>query len=352
MTTLKDIAAKTGLSVATVSRVLNNTADEVGIAQKTQEEVRRVARELNYRPNKVARNLKLGREPGAILFLSCELSSDDKKGEGVFTHPFFSHMIHGIHLGVTRTGHYLAYMDASHVSETQLRSILEEAVVGVVTFGQLSDIVSRLLARKRVPTVCIEPYLPSFCGYAVYVDNRMAVQQAISHLYDLGHRRIGLLSVTQEPPSGSLLERVEVFKKEMDALGDVAWEVHLAPNDGGLTDVEAGYRAAYQLFTTRSRDLPTAIITTNDLCAIGVLKAAQKAGIRVPEDLSVVGIDDIDWSAYVDPPLTTVRIPKETMGMRAIEVLSRLLAGDSDCPVETRIPTSLIVRASTAPAGE
>lgn len=347
MATLKDIAQKTGLSVATVSRVLNNTADVVGISKKTQEKVMQVARELNYRPNKMARNLKLGREPRAILFLSCELSSEDKQNEAIIVHPFSSHMIHGIHLGVTRIGHYLAYMDASHINETQLSRILDEAVVGVITFGSLSHKMFQVLWRKRIPTVSIEPYSPSFGGYAVYVDNLMAMEQAISHLYALGHRKLCLLSVAPEPPARSLEERVEVFQRLVEDMPDVTWQVRRGPKKGGMSDVEAGCKAAYRLLTEQER--PTAIITTNDLCAIGVLRAAQTAGIRVPEELSVVGIDDIVWAAYVDPPLTTVRIPKETMGIKAVEILSQLLSGAAGCPRETRIPTSLVMRESTAP---
>lgn len=348
MTTLKDIAQVTGFSITTVSRVLNDTAGKVGISEQTQQKIRQVAKELNYRPNKTAQNLKLGRQPRAILFLHCELNKAGE-GEGFMTHPFFSHLLHGIHLGASRTGHYLAYLDAGQTRTQQLRAILEEAVSGVISFGKLTPLALRVLQRKNVPTVAIEPYVAELERYSVYVDNEMAVRQALEHLLHLGHRHICFLTLDNEV-SGSFVERTAAFRGIVSRLdGMLEGEVETAPKPRGISDISASFKAAKKLMEREKSRRPTAIITPNDLCALGVLRAARASNLNVPRDLSVVGIDDIDWSAYSEPPLTTVRIPKEEMGRRAVNMLNQLLEGKAVRPEKVRVGTQLIIRESTGP---
>lgn len=347
MTTLKDIAEATGFSITTVSRVLNNSAGKVGISEETQQKIWRMAKELNYRPNKIARNLKLGREPRAVLFLYGGAPHLDN--EKFLTHPFFSHMLHGIHLELTRTGHYLAYMDTSERNLPQLKSILEEAVSGVISFRQLRGEVLRVLRRKSVPVVSIEPYAPELDAYAVYVDNQLAVRQGLEHLYELGHRRICLICLRHNCKlSGPMLDRWNAFRSEVARLGkEVEGIIEFADMTDGVNDIEASCKAAYRVFA--SDEPPTAILTTNDLCAVGVLEAARSKNVKVPEDLSVVGIDNIDWAAHTVPPLTTVEIPKEEMGVQAVALLDKLLKGERFEPHTIKVQTKLVIRESTAP---
>lgn len=347
MATLKDIAKVAGLSVSTISRVLNNTATEAGISRATQERVWQIAEDMNYTPNKMARNLKLGRQPKAILFLHS--SPLDQEEDGFLVHPFFSHMLHGIHMEVARMPNcYLAYMGANHKNRRQVADLLDQAVTGVITFGQLAESVWKELYRRDIPVVSIEPYT-SHDQYAIYVDNEMAVMQGLRHLYELGHRRILFFYWSDsEEGIGPMAERKEAFSKGIQALApDVEGWVEYIDKTVSENEVEAVCQTAQKVFATGN--IPTAVFTCNDLGAIGVLEAARKLGIDVPRDLSILGIDDIDWAGYTHPPLTTVHIPKEEMGVAAVDMLRRLLKGEACEPSVMEIRTELVVRGSTVP---
>ncbi len=347
MTTLKDIAAATDLSISTVSRVLNNSATQVGISLATQERVWLAAQEMNYTPNKMARNLKLGRHPRAILFL---YSSSAQAGDnGLMVHPFFSHMLHGVHLEVARMGGcYLAYMGAHQENRRQLAELLDQTVTGVVTFGPVSQNTWNELAGRDIPVVSIEPYTPED-RHAVYVDNKMAVNQGVRHLYQLGHRHILFVSLPDtEAGRGPMGERRQAFVTETAGLGlgGVCKVEHVSVDKKtSNSEIETVREAACRICAKEGR--PTAVLTCHDLSAIGVLEAARDMGLKVPDDLSIVGIDDIDWSAHTYPPLTTVHIPKEEMGVQAVDMLKRLLRGQQCEPNVVRIPTELVVRGST-----
>jgi DNA-binding LacI/PurR family transcriptional regulator len=345
MATLKDIARAADLSISTISRVLNNTATEAGISKETQQRVWRIANEMNYIPNKMARNLKLGRQPKAILFL---YSSSAEKDDGLLIHPFFSHMLHGIHLEVTRMrGCYLAYMGSNQRNRRQVAELLDQAVSGVITFGQLTEGVWKELDIRKIPVVSIEPYSLKD-RYAVYVDNEMAVMQGLKHLYELGHRRIHFFYLPDsEAGKGPMAERREAFRKGLSALGsNVDGKIVYVDKTSSKDEIDAVCQAAQGILAKDDR--PTAILTCHDLCAIGVLEAARRIGLEVPDDLSLVGIDDIDWACYTHPPLTTTHIPKEEMGVQAIAMLRQLLRGKECDPGVVRIPTKLVVRGSTA----
>ena len=346
MTTLKDIAAATDLSISTVSRVLNNSASQVGISRATQERVWQAAQAMNYTPNKMARNLKLGRQPKAILFLYSSTPSSPANS-ALMIHPFFSHMLHGIHLEVARMrGCYLAYMGATPENRRQVGELLDQAVSGVITFGTMEDGIWRELSKRDIPVVSIEPYSGED-AHAIYVDNQLAISQGIQHLYGLGHRRIHFFSLPDTVLGrGPMEERRQAFLREMAALGlSTAGAVCHVRREPDQSEIGAARRAAYEVFTKENR--PSAVLTTHDLSAIGVLEGARDAGLRVPEDLSIVGIDDIDWAAHTYPPLTTVHIPKEELGFRAVTMLRKLLKGQECEERVVRIATQLIIRDST-----
>ncbi|NMB25162.1 MAG: LacI family transcriptional regulator [Firmicutes bacterium] len=350
MATLKDIAAATGLSIGTVSRVLNNSATEAGISAKTQERVLLAAQQLNYTPNKVARNLKLGRQPKAILFLYA--NSAQVGNDALMIHPFFSHMVQGVYTEVARMrGCYLAYMGINQRNRRQLPELLEQTVTGVITFGLMPEDTWTELGKRNLPTVSIEPYTQDD-GHAVYVDNHMAITQGLQHLYQLGHRRISFISLPDgEADRGPMAERRNAFVTEAMRLGfDETCKVeYVTPAKKSTThEIEAVRQGTHRIFAQEKR--PTAILTCHDLSAIGVLEGARDIGLMVPDELSVVGIDDIDWAAHTYPPLTTVHIPKEQMGTQAVCMLRRLFRGQQCRDQVVRIPTRLIVRGSTGPA--
>ncbi len=346
MATLKDIAEATNLSISTVSRVLSGTADQVGIAEETQKRVWEAAQKLNYQPNMAARNLKLGYQPKCVLFLYHETA--EGRGQELVVHPFFSHMLRGIHLKVAETkGYYLAYFGAAEEDRDQLGQLLEQTVNGVITFGALPKAIWDELSSRDKPVVSIEPYMPQG-RYSIYVDNNLAISQAVEYLRNLGHRRICFFFTPDANRAGGpMFERLEAFQREVSAKDSgVAGTVKYIPAKENAVD--AGVKAALEVLS--SPDRPSAILTCHDLYGIGVLEAARRLDIKVPQELSVVGIDDIEWASYTYPPLTTIEIPKEELGMAAASMVIDLIQGKSCKESLLRLPTRLIERGSAAPA--
>ena len=346
MATLKDIAEATNLSISTVSRVLSGTADQIGIAEETQKRVWAAAHKLNYQPNMAARNLKLGYQPKCVLFLYHETAGG--MGQELVVHPFFTHMLRGIHLKVAeKKGYYLAYFGAAEEDRDQLGQLLEQTANGVITFGALPGAIWDELSNIEKPVVSIEPYT-SQAKYSIYVNNHLAISQAVGYLRSLGHRKICFFFTPDaNEVGGPMLERVEAFQKEVSAAGsEVLGTVkHIPAKDNA---VEAGVKAALEVLSSPER--PTAILTCHDLYGIGVLEAARRLDIKVPQELSVVGIDDIDWASYTYPPLTTIEIPKEELGMAAAAMLIDLIHGKPCKKSLLRLPTKLIERGSAASA--
>ncbi len=356
MTTLKDIASHLNISIATVSRVLNNKAGQIGITDETKQRVLETAKLLNYQPDISARNLRLGRSLRAILFIYT-YQEKDKYGTAenmFFPHPFFSHLLHGVQLGVQKKGYYVSYLSATEQKLESLGKLLDNEINGVISWGQLPENIRELIRAKRIPLVGIEPYLaPEDIRPAIYVHNELLMAQALDHLVKLGHRRIGFISLKEE--SGVELsqfkDRREAFLRSLPRFGlDPLrqWEL-FGIVQPGVHEYTPGQAVARQWLAADAGQRPTALITGNDLLAVGAIRALRDAGMAVPGDLSVVGIDDIDWSQYNEPPITTVRIPKEQMGELAVTLLDRLMNGKQlrrDCYY---IKTGLIVRATTGP---
>ncbi|TCL58810.1 LacI family transcriptional regulator/LacI family repressor for deo operon, udp, cdd, tsx, nupC, and nupG [Hydrogenispora ethanolica] len=359
MTTLKDIATHLNISIATVSRVLNNKAGLIGITDETKQKVLEAAKLLNYQPDLSARNLRLGRSLRAILFIYT-YPEKDKYGTAenmFFPHPFFSHLLHGVQLGVQKKGYYVSYLSATEQTIESLSKLFDNEINGVISWGQLPGNIRALIRDKRLPLVGIEPYLaPEDIRPAIYVHNELLMSQALEHLVKLGHRRIGFISLKDE--AGAELSQ---FKDRREAFLRLLPRFGLEPFSGqemfgivrpGVHEYTPGKVVARQWLETDVRQRPTAIITGNDLLAVGAIRTLRNAGLSIPGDLSIVGTDDIDWSEYNEPPLTTVRIPKEQMGELAVALLERLMRGKEVRRNSYFIKTGLIVRATTGPCRE
>lgn len=363
MATLRDVAVKAEVSIATVSRVLNKKAGKIGITEETQRRVLEAARQLNYQPDKSARNLRLGRSLKAILFMYSLLTVQEaglEEGQ-FFPHPFFSHMLHGIQLGATRRGYYLSYLTPSAQIMGFLGKLLDGEVSGVIGWGRFREDVGKLILDKRTPFVAIEPYdsLDSDTRPSIYVDNDMAIHQALEHLVQLGHRRIGLISIAKEgagePPQFE--DRRQAFRRWVARYGLESFpeqEVLGVPSPGLAdedysADYSAGGQAATRWLDMSPEQRPSAAIAANDLLALGAMRVLRSRGYKIPRDFSIVGIDDIDWAQYSEPPLTTVRIPKEQMGELAVSLLDKILRGKKLNKSRHLVKTELVVRASTCP---
>ena len=313
-TTMKDIALATGVSRSTVSRILNDAPLTVPIAADTRERVLAMARDLGYHPNPLARALR-----GAPTMLLGAIVRD-------ITDPFFAGAIEAVSVEARALG-YNIVLGHAHTQATEalaLATMLEARQCdAILLLGDMGDQPTLLsdLRDTHVPVVALWQGSELDVTPAVNVDNRAGVAGAVAHLRALGHRRIAFIGGRM---LGDIRERQAAYAEATADLpetrDDYVRNVANTPADG-----EA---ALLELMALSPR--PTAIVASTDALAIGVLRGAGVRGIRVPEELSVVGFDDIAMAAFTVPALTTVRMPTAAMAAAAIGIA--VGSGDGEGP--------------------
>lgn len=328
---IADIARESGFSINTVSRALNNMP---GVNAQTRAHLLAVAERLHYTPSRVARSLlshKATRTLGLVV-TDC-------------TNPFYAGLIRAVEDTAFNCDYNVILCNSgeSHQREVRaIRMLLESRVAGLLitpvqeSSEQIMDLVERemlfVLVGRRfedVDTCC------------VMSDNVGGAYNAASLLLSLGHRRIGHLTGRQG--ISSVAERLVGYQRALAEHG-VPIEDPLIVRDE--RDLMGGYRCALRLLTLEPR--PTAIFAYNDLQAFGALRAARERGLRVPEELAIVGFDNIEFSSFCDVPLTTVAQPVHELGRRSVEMLLRLM---NDPPSirerQVILPTELVLRSSS-----
>lgn len=325
MATLKDVAKKAGVAISTASYALNN---DPRVSNRAKEKVLEAARKLGYRPNGIARNLKKQKTDTIGLFLN------DLGG------PFYSEIIRGVQEVVTSNGYDLiACSTYGGINSTAYRFFEEKRVDGAILLGpSIPDNLIIEVAREDFPIVVLDRELHVDYVYNVLIDNKNGAYSAVNHLINLGYRKIGCLS----GPTNSYdnQKRMEGFKKALQEK-----EVPFVSNwvvQGKFTE-EGGYHAMKVLLT--NEQLPEAIFSANDEMAIGAIKALEEAGMSVPDDVAVVGFDDIRLASYINPQLTTVAHPKYEWGTMATHMIFQALKGGVQKDA-VWLSTSLVVRES------
>ena len=328
--TIQDVARTAGVSVSTVSRVLNDKDD---VAPETYRRVRAVIAELGYTSSLAARSMR-SRRTGVIGTMMPDLED-----------PFTIQVMKGINHAITALDYDLiAYTSGSinQQSKAQREQYYVSLLNGSITDGIIMVTPAATSFSTAAPVVAVDPNNESPDCPAVIATNRAGAMEAVAHLIGLGHTRIGF--VGGRPDLQSAQRRLKGYQ---DALGQA--NIALDPSlivVGDFT-TERGRECTRQLLSLSER--PTAIFAANDQSAIGAIEAARKAGLRVPEDLSVVGFDNIPEAAYSNPALTTVDQFMNKMGYVATEMLVALIQGE---PLESdlyKVPTQLIVRDSCQP---
>jgi len=331
--TSRDVARLAGVSRTTVSFVLNNVPG-TKITEETRQRVLRAARELDYYPVAAARSLASGKTYRIGLVL----------GEGqrrLSADAFLPTFLQGVTASVHQRGYLLVLQLSEDVPshEAYARLIGEQQVDGLILSGPRSDdpLVPQL-AEERFPLI-LHGQL-SGCDFpCVDVDNQTGAYQAVSHLINLGHSRIGFISNAPLSYSGAQAR----FAGYKQALAE-----HGIPLNDNLVSTaaflpEAGQAAMEELLSLSNR--PTAVFAASDVVAMGAMAAIQAAGLEIPDDMAVVGFDDIFLAAYAHPPLTTVRVPAYGLGWTAAEILIRLIEGDQEASSVT-LETELVIRDS------
>ena len=330
--TVKDIAREAGVSHSTVSRALHSSNL---IANETIERIQQIANEMGYSPSAAARALKTNRSQVLGVVLS---SVDD---------PFFSEILQGIEDGVQESGYSLfiaaAHRDTGREYKT-VQAMVEHRVDGIIICStSFSEKQSGQLLQYGVPMVVINNQAAEDFRFSIYHDDVDGSRQITRHLIELGHRKIAYLGNSLS--GRTTLDRLTGFRQEMESNGLAIPAEYIHEAQGA--NPENGIEASKHYLTLPQR--PTAIVCYNDMLAIGVLKGLQQLGVRVPEEISVTGFDNIIFSAYTNPPLTTFDQPKRFIGMEAARLLLGLLKHESDDGEKVKmLKGELLVRASTA----
>jgi LacI family transcriptional regulator len=330
---MQEVAERAGVSVTTVSHVINNTRF---VSDDSRQRVLKAMEEMGYQPNALARSLR--RQQTYTIGVIVPDSAD----------PFYAEVVRGVEdvsfeQGYTIT---LCNSDGDIQKEGQYTNLLtEKRVDGILFFATSNESRAhvRSLQKRQVPLVVVDRQVPNMESDLVVVDNIIGGQMATRHLLEWGHRRIGCIS----GPINLLLseQRLEGFRLAMA-------EYNLPVDERLIKIVNAyqyqpGYQAAQELLTLENP--PTAIFAFNDVLAVGVINAARELGIAVPEQLSVIGFDDLRLALYVNPALTTIGQPMYEMGEKATGMLIERIENQELAPRLQQLSLKLLVRQSTGP---
>jgi LacI family transcriptional regulator len=327
---IKDVAARAGVSIATVSHVLNGTR---GTKEATRDRVLAAVEELGYSQNQAARNLARGRSSLLGLIISD------------IRNPFFPEITSGFQDQALAHAMDALVLNTNYDPQRTLNAVrrligLQVPGVAVLT-SQVDPAAADLLPRAGVASVYLDLGRVDRNISNIVIDYASGISESLAHLAELGHRRIGYIGGPLRLPSAQA--RRKAFMKSAVQMGIEPARVI----DADFT-VRGGYQAGQEMLRESA---PTAIVTGNDLTAIGVLHCAYDAGLRVPQDLSVAGFDDILFSEYTQPALTTVAVPRTEIGQVAFQALWEMMHDPEHAGREFRVGTRLVVRQSTRPLG-
>jgi DNA-binding LacI/PurR family transcriptional regulator len=329
---IRTVAALAKVSIATVSRTINGSP---AVSERLSKRVWQAIEQLNYFPNTHARSLVSGRS--RLLGIIVEN----------ITNPFFPELIRSFEEIAVAHGYEILVSSSNsdvRILTTCVRRMLERKVEGVavLTFGEEETVLDQLVDHD-VPMVLAEFRLENPKASTILLDYSTGIQSAVNHLKELGHRQIAFLAGPHTLHSA--ITRENDYRNAMQAAGLPVQKKWIVECDHTLKGGVSGFQRLRAL-----PQRPTAILCSNDMTAIGVLRAAYHEGLRVPQDLSVIGLDDIDFAEFTLPPLTTIRLSRTDLARAAFEAL-RLQAEDPANPKKEReflVSTSLVVRESTA----
>ena len=335
--TIRELARLSGVSVATVSRVLNDYED---VADKTRERVLKIARELDYTPSAAARSLV--RQRSQVIGVVLETG----QGHPDLQHPFFQEVLVGLKHRVGAGGYDLLLFATElpgngSGNPSFLKRARHHGVDGVVVMGiDPHDAEVQKLARSPIPCIAVDLDLVGRRTGHVISDNLAGARLAVRHLYQQGHERIATVTGMLSTRPGA--DRLLGYREELEARGLPYRSDYVQEGDFYFA---SGYRGMTALLDLD--DPPTAVFAAGDVMAAGCVRAAEERGVRVPEDLAIVGFDDIQLAAMMHPALTTIRQDKVGLGAAAAESLLRMLEDADGAPPVITLPVELVVRDSS-----
>ena len=337
--TLKEIAKQANVSISTVSRVLNGKQPSAA-SPEVQERILSIARNAGYSPNTVAQNLKSGNfvsEPDsrntksiAVLFARTPFALTD---------PYFSQLIKSIEEATTGTGYSIKYMYSASDFEDPavLHDFTEDKFKGIIILGRCSQRITDYLKRTNISLAYVG--LNEFdAGYdQILCEGFLAAFEAVSYLIRQGHTSIAYVGESENEI------RYKGYCAALEANGIAFKQEHFTE---ATLSFEGGYAGAKNL-VSQSNDI-TAIFCANDITAIGAVRALREESYRIPDDISIIGIDDIPAAQYMSPALTTVHIPIDEMGSMTLKMLIDRIEGGHRLPVKILLPFHIVERETCA----
>ena len=330
MSSIKQVAKMAGVSTATVSRVLN---DNPNVKPHLKQKVLDAVQELDYHPSGIARGMR-SQSSRIIGIVIPDIGN-----------PFFTTVVRKIEDFAVQKQFKLLLCNSDRNPEKEkmyLELLVTERISGAIILPSNANALKPLI-KYQIPFVFVNRAFPEIPVDSVVLDNFSGAYMATRHLLELGHTRIGLINTPEDPAVG--LQRFEGFKK---ALSDSGIKSEKELIVCGEYDIQKSEEAALKLLELKQP--PTAIFSLNNLMTIGMLKALNKKNVRIPEDISVIGFDDMDWLSFFSPPITVIQQPTQEIGQKAAELLfERLEKRYEGEPRQIILQPKLIVRESTKP---
>jgi LacI family transcriptional regulator len=342
MVRIKDIAQRAKVSTATVSYVLNGTGS---VSEKTRVNILEVVKEMNYEPNHIAKSLKIKKTKtiGVIVedvtsFNSAEIIdgiNEYAENQG------FSLLLTNMRVLKCLGQNYEDTEVVRELAQPAIKEILNKQVDGLIYIGVHTRDVSGMLPNNQLPTVYTYCHTANDKDYSVNYDDHLAAYEATNYLIQAGHRKIAVISgLFNSNPSRdrfngyfqAIMDNQLVFEPAFIKTGD--WEF------------ESGYRLTFELLS--GDDRPTAVLAMNDNMAAGAINACIDKGLKVPEDVSIVGFDDREFSSYISPKLTTMRLPLHEMGVEASKTLIKVLSQDDTVENSKKLKCTLMERGTVS----
>lgn len=332
MATIADVAREANVSVATVSRLINNKGV---VSQKTATRVYKAIEKLSYEPNRLARNLRKN-ESWVILILAPN-----------FTNPYYAHILSGISDTAADLGYSALIIntaDELQREQSALDMLKKHHADGAILMSSEIDSGWLLDYANHYPCVQCSEYVPDLDIPHISIDNYTATQEAMEYLIGLGHKKIAMISSENKYISTKL---------RLDAYLDTLEKHNIVPQDDHVIfassdySFKSGKHKAKNLLETATP--PTAIFCISDTLALGAITAAKEKGINVPEDLTVIGFDDVEYTTMFHPYITTVVQPCYELGKRSMELLFAQINHETDIPRQQYLQHQFTIRESSCP---
>lgn len=332
--TINDVARLSGLSLSTVSLVINKRGY---VSRETRDKVQKVISDLSYHPTRSARGLA-SKTSGNLGFILSDYHFSQAE-------PFYTKVFLGTEFEARNHNYYILLTTVGKTfnkNNDVPRFLLERNVDGVIIAGKVTGKLIDYIDALGIPIVLVDYESKKRRHSTVVMDNRAGARLAVQHLLELGHRSVAFVAGDIDHPS--IAERFAGFQDAFRERGKRPDDMLISVDQPALWG-DDGAEAIEKIL--RRGGHPTAVFAANDAMAIGCAKSLRARGMRIPDDIAVVGFDDIEMSSHFEPPLTTVRVFKEEMGKLAVLRLVEMIKSKSRAVVTTHVPVELVIRGST-----